>query len=205
MKIYTRSGDQGQTGLFSGERVAKNDARIEAYGDLDELNAFLGALAESLGAGERAQAGPPLGLLEEILGIQTVLLRAGAWLATTPESAAAEALPLLTGEEAAGLEAAIDRMVAQLSELRTFILPGGNRAACWAHLGRTVCRRAERRVVAVSDTRWEGAPEAATGARRGAEQCARILVYLNRLSDYLFVLARFINHRAGVKEQIWEP
>jgi cob(I)alamin adenosyltransferase len=204
MRIYTGGGDRGRTSLFSGERVAKHTARIEAYGDLDELGSVLGALAESL-------ADP--GLAAEIERIQSDLLQAGAWLATTPGSPAQDSLRPLAPEQARVLEAAIDRMDERLEPLGGFLLPGGHRSACWAHVARTVCRRTERRVVALADAqRLEQAaaepgeaPAASRATRQAEGQLALIIVYLNRLSDYLFVLARFCNLLAGVPDKLWTP
>ena len=186
MKIYTGSGDRGKTSLFSGERVSKGDLRIEAYGDVDELNAMLGALA----AAGPAEA-PGLG--EEIQRIQSDLFHIGAWLATTPDSPSAHMLERLSEDAARLLEADIDRMEEGLPALRGFILPGGHGAAAWAHVARTVCRRAERRVVRLADRESH------------AEPLAAVLVYLNRLSDYLFVLSRHINRIAAVEDIFWKP
>ncbi len=188
MKIYTGSGDRGQTSLFSGERVRKDQKRIEAYGALDELNAVLGALTASL----------PLELSqcrEEIQGIQCDLFRAGAWLATTQDSPSLAVLEALDPGRVEALERAIDRMAQRLPALQEFILPGGHVAASWAHIARTVCRRGERRVVALShDPAEYKSPDGLMG----------IITYLNRLSDYLFVLARYCNHAEGVPELMWQ-
>jgi len=174
------SGDRGMTSLLSGERVAKSSVRIEACGDLDELGAVLGALAACLGEG-RAE------LKREIEDIQGELLHIGAWMGTTPDSAAARALPGFTSGPLLSLEGAIARMEKALPPLSNFILPGGHPSAAWAHIARTVCRRAERRVTAVS-------PDAPTAA---------VLPYLNRLSTYLFVAARFCNKENGVPDTAW--
>ena len=186
MKIYTGSGDRGRTSLFSGERVGKEDLRIEAYGDVDELNSILGALTASL---------PPEaeGSGDEIRHIQADLFHVGAWLATTPDAPSAEMLQQLEEASADFLERAIDRMQESLPELDAFILPGGHFASASAHVARTVCRRAERRVVALAEREDFTPPLPA------------ILVYLNRLSDHLFVLARHINHVCGVEDLRWTP
>lgn len=189
MKIYTRTGDRGRTSLFSGERVSKASCRVEAYGDVDELNSVLGALAASL-AGDDAR------LLQAVERIQRDLFCIGGRLATTPDSAAFEDLPELEEAAVKRLEAEIDRMEEALPPLRGFILPGGHPSACWAHVARTVCRRAERHVVAVLEPTEPGSDGAAP---------ARLGIYLNRLSDYLFVLARYCNHRQGVADILWEP
>jgi cob(I)alamin adenosyltransferase len=176
MKIYTRTGDQGETSLFGGSRVAKNDPRIEAYGTVDELSSFLGVA--------RAQ-GVPAGVASVLEQVQRDLFDIGAHLASpgTSQFAGVEA------QRIAGLEAAIDAMEQELTPLRNFILPCGSLAAAQLHVARTVCRRAERCVVALHD---ESAPTASTVA------------YLNRLSDYLFVAARFANRRADVDDVEWK-
>jgi cob(I)alamin adenosyltransferase len=188
MKIYTGSGDRGKTSLFSGERVPKNNERIEAYGDLDELNSVIGALIASL---------PPDcdDLRPELQRIQSQLFPIGAWLATTPGAPDAALLSPLDPEEAVGLERCIDRLDAGLPPLAGFILPGGHIGATWSHIARTVCRRTERRVVQLAG----GVAETAA-----AEQMQRAIVYLNRLSDYFFVLARRINHIQNVEDRLWK-
>jgi cob(I)alamin adenosyltransferase len=188
MKIYTGSGDRGKTSLFSGERVAKHDPRIDAYGDLDELNSVIGALI----AGLPSDGG---GLAPELHGIQSDLFAIGAWLATAPGAPAAAALPPLDPDAATGLERAIDRLDAGLPPLAGFILPGGHPGAAWAHIARTVCRRTERRVVGLA-----GGGADATAA----EQIQRAIIYLNRLSDYFFVLARHINRIQGIEDRLWQ-
>lgn len=189
MKIYTKTGDRGRTGLFSGERVSKADLRVSAYGTVDELNSLLGVLAASA-AGElgRAVAG--------VRRIQSDLFRVGARLATSPGTPAFEDLPAFDTGAVAWMESEIDRMESELSPLRGFILPGGHPAAAWAHLARAVSRRAERRTVAL----LKSAPSA-----EAEETLAPAVVYLNRLSDYLFVLARTLNRLAGREDEPWEP
>jgi cob(I)alamin adenosyltransferase len=187
MKIYTGTGDRGRTSLFSGERVGKDHVRVEAYGDLDELNATLGALRTELPA-----AGDHLG--PELLQIQSDLFHLGAWLATSPDSPARQQLHPLPAERIEQLEQAIDRLQERLPPLSAFILPGGHPAAAWAHVARTVCRRAERRAVALAAAQTDAAQES-----------PELLVYLNRLSDYLFVLARTINLLAGIADTLWQP
>jgi cob(I)alamin adenosyltransferase len=188
MKIYTGSGDRGKTSLFSGERVAKHDERIEAYGDLDELNSAIGVLIAGL---------PPDGdgLRPELHDIQSELFAIGAWLATAPGAPAAAALVPIDPDGAKGLERSIDRLDAGLPPLAGFILPGGHPGAAWAHMARTVCRRTERRVVGLA----AGVTDAAA-----AEQTQRAIVYLNRLSDYFFVLARHLNRIQGVEDRLWK-
>jgi cob(I)alamin adenosyltransferase len=185
MKIYTGAGDKGKTSLFSGERVTKADPRIEAYGDLDELNSILGALSAHLSAEEE--------LATELQQIQCDLFQGGAWLATNPDSAAMGALKEISAEQIAFLEKAIDRFEKELPALKSFILPGGHITAAWAHVARTVCRRCERKVVPLLGKMAKG---------KAAEPYQRLLVYLNRLSDYLFMLARQCNHIHGVSDKL---
>lgn len=176
-KIYTKTGDDGTTGLFGGARMTKDHIRIEAYGTVDELNTCIGLVA--------AESAMP-GLAEDLQGIQSRLFTMGAVLASDPDKDMPT--PDLVEADIAWLEAAIDRMDTALPELRHFILPGGSRAVAAAHLARTVCRRAERRCVTLS--REAAVPEI-------------IIRYLNRLSDYFFVLARWIGHREGTAEIKW--
>jgi cob(I)alamin adenosyltransferase len=174
VKIYTRTGDAGETSLFGGARVRKDDARIEAYGTVDELNSFIGV----------ARASWPSSLDSEFHSIQSDLFDIGAHLASPGTSR-------FTGPEAAriaALEQSIDRMESQLTPLKTFILPGGSLAAAQLHVARTVCRRAERLVVALRDD--DEATKAST-------------TYLNRLSDFLFVAARFANLQESVADVPW--
>jgi cob(I)alamin adenosyltransferase len=181
LKIYTKTGDGGETGLFGGRRVRKDDPRVAAYGDVDELNSALG-LAAALLADEELTAG--------IREVQRDLLALGADLATPPDAspgAAARAVRIAPGR-AASLEEWIDRCEAENVPLTKFILPGGHPGAAALHLCRTVCRRAERAVVSLAATE-EVNPAA--------------VVYLNRLSDLLFVLARRVNRRSGVEEPQW--
>ena len=186
MTIYTGTGDKGKTSLFSGERRSKADVRIDAYGDLDELNSIIGALAAHLSAEEE--------LFAELQQIQADLFQAGAWLATLPESAAVESLQEITAEQVAALEKAIDRYEKQLPDLKAFILPGGHITAAWAHLARTVCRRCERKVVALIGQSMK---------LKVDDPYQHLLVFLNRLSDYLFVVARRCNQIHGITDQPW--
>jgi len=190
MKIYTGTGDKGKTSLFSGERVTKADPRIDAYGDLDELNSILGALAAHLSAEEKEEE-----LTAELQQIQSDLLHAGAWLATHPDSVAVESLKELPGDRISFLEKAIDRLDRNLPMLKGFILPGGHITAAWAHVARTVCRRSERKLVALIKPTLRG---------KAALQYRNLLIFLNRLSDYLFVLARYCNHMHGVADKLWK-
>jgi cob(I)alamin adenosyltransferase len=176
LKIYTRTGDKGQTSLFGGTRVAKNDARIEAYGTVDELSSFIG-LARA------AWASSPCD--EQLNQAQIDLFEIGAHLAS-PETFDFSGVDEARIEE---LEHGIDAMTNQLAPLRAFILPGGSIAAAHLHVARTVCRRAERLVVALHD--------------ETAETLSTI-AYLNRLSDYLFIAARFANAKHGVEDVPWK-
>ncbi len=178
MKIYTRTGDDGTTSLFSGGRVPKHHYRVESYGTLDELNSMLGA----------ARASQPSSRADAYLAqIQEQLFYLGADLAT-PLDAPTSYVVRMTAEPVAWLEEAIDRLSADLTPMRAFILPGGSPAAAQIHLARTICRRAERIVVALAEVEPIG---------------DYVLPYLNRLSDFLFTLARWENHQAGVPEEKW--
>lgn len=189
VKVYTGTGDGGKTSLFSGERVSKSTDRIEAYGDADELNSVIGALVAALGNVD-------LDLTHELLQIQAELFAIGAWLATSADSTAAGALQPLSHVPAARLETSIDRMDSGLNPLKQFILPGGHATAAWAHIARTVCRRVERRLVALKASQ----PDAFRD-----ENYEHALVFLNRLSDYFFVLARYCNKLRNVADMTWEP
>ena len=178
MKIYTRTGDTGETSLFDNTRVSKADARVDAYGEVDELNACLGA---ARAAGLDAEIS---GMLEEI---QKELFAIGARLADPSHRIAARVTKSdIVETQVARLEATIDRLEADLPPLRRFILPGGSSAGSLLHLARTICRRAERRIVGLS-----------------SPVDPIVVVYLNRLSDLLFVMARAANHRSGVPETEW--
>ena len=182
MRIYTGGGDKGETGLFGGGRVSKDDSRVEAYGSVDELNAALG-LSRTANLPQD---------LDTLLGrIQEELFAVGADLATPPDSSVrADRVVRLDAGAARRLEEAIDAGEEELEPLQTFVLPGGTAAGAALHLARTVARRAERRVVSLA---------------RDSEVAVHVLVYLNRLSDLLFVLARVANARAGQPEQPWVP
>jgi cob(I)alamin adenosyltransferase len=177
MKVYTKTGDKGETSLLSGGRVPKDHHRIEAYGTVDELNSVLGLLlCESL----------PEDSERELVAVQNSLFAVGAVLADPmgradhdPKDWAVESI-----------ERWIDSMDSELEQLRSFVLPGGTRSAALAHLGRTVCRRCERRVFTLAAQ--EELPQG-------------LLPYLNRISDALFVLARYLNAKAGVQDTKWHP
>ncbi len=181
MKIYTKTGDRGDTGLFGGGRVPKDHPRVEAYGDVDELNAQLGVV----------RAVEMMPRIDEVLvPIQRDLFSLGALLATPQPEKVTQQLEKarLDGRRIAELERAIDEGEQELEPLTAFILPGGTPKSAALHVARTVCRRAERRVIALS---------------HDVEIPQIVVVYLNRLSDLLFVLARVANRRAGAAEVTW--
>ena len=175
MKIYTRTGDQGKTSLASGQRVSKTCARLESYGTIDELCSHIGLLVTECTCDHDIQF---------LTDIQSQLFIVGAYLATDNEPSHAPTRqrtnhPIVTDEMVTGIEQEIDSINATLPPFRCFILPGGCKAAAVAHVCRTVCRRAERRILAL--------------AEEGAEIDTHVISYVNRLSDYLFVLARKLN------------
>lgn len=178
--IYTKTGDGGDTALFGGGRVGKEDVRVDAYGQVDELNAAIG-VARAEGLGE----------MDALAGrIQDQLFTVGAVLATPSGTKAALALPPIKPEWATEMERAIDAFDQEIPKLQTFILPAGTKAAAALHLARTVCRRCERRVVPLF---------------RSGKVDDKVIVYLNRLSDLLFTMARVANHRAQVADVPWTP
>ena len=183
-KIYTRRGDDGSTGLFGGPRVRKDDLRVGAYGDVDELNSALGAAREEL----RDERQKDVAAIVDRL--QSELFTLGSELATPDPAAAPKEVPRILPEHVERLEREIDRLTNELPPMRNFILPGGSRPGAALHLCRTVCRRAERTAVELA---------------RDAAVSAEALAYLNRLSDLLFVMARAANLRAGGIEIPWKP
>ena len=187
-RVYTRGGDAGETSLVGGQRLRKDDLRIEAYGTIDELNSFIGLARES--AIELTGQAPALTELADILRrVQHELFNAGSTLATLPGDLHPKQ-PRVTAAEARQLEVEIDRMNEHLEPLRSFVLPGGSRLNAELHVCRTVCRRAERICVALA------AREEVNGD---------IVRYLNRLSDALFVWSRWTSLQLGVAENLWEP
>jgi len=187
MKIYTKTGDTGQTSLVGGKRVSKCSPRLEAYGTVDELNSHLGLLYSAMeGIDDESKA--------FLRSIQNRLFNLGAYLATEQTASTGEPpIPAgITADEIHRMEAEIDRLDATLPPLRYFILPGGTAASSQANIARTVCRRAERRVIALAES------TAATPIHPFA------ISYLNRLSDYLFTLGRHINHISGTTEIPWQ-
>lgn len=176
MKIYTRTGDSGTTSLLGNRRVRKDDPRVEAYGSVDELSAFIGLARSSWDDSP---------LSEELHQVQTDLFEMGSQLASVEDNRSFEAV---AEERVTALERSIDRMEESLEPLRYFIFPGGSIPAAHLHLARTVCRRAERQVIAIEE----------------AERHSAAIRYLNRLSDYLFVAARYANHQMGVEDKKWK-
>lgn len=187
MKIYTRTGDKGETSLFTGERIPKNHAYIEALGAVDEVNSFIGCSISSF---------PKENSLKEVqnqlITIQHALFDVGAALATPRSSSNINKLKKtrFDREETDILEKWIDEMEQQLPKLTHFILPGGHPAGAMLHAARSLCRRAERTIIAM---------------HQAGEVSDSVLIYLNRLSDYLFVASRYINHILHIPETRWEP
>jgi len=180
VKIYTRTGDDGTTGLLGKARVPKHDARVEAYGSVDELNALLGVAHAHDGAKLFGELVP---------GFQATLFQLGAELATVDAAMLAK-LSRVSSDDVTALEQEIDRLEVELTPLTQFVLPGGAMLAAALHHARTVCRRAERRVTALA-------------ARESVSP--HVVHWLNRLADLLFVMARVANHRAGVPDRVWTP
>ena len=180
VKIYTRTGDDGTTGLLGKARVPKHDARVEAYGSVDELNALLGVAHAHDGAKVFGELVP---------GFQATLFQLGAELATVDAAMLAK-LSRVSSDDVTALEQEIDRLEVELTPLTQFVLPGGAMLAAALHHARTVCRRAERRVTALA-------------ARESVSP--HVVHWLYRLADLLFVMARVANHRAGVPDRVWTP
>ena len=181
MKIYTKTGDKGQTSLIGGTRVPKHHVRIEAYGTIDELNSYIGLIRDV--AEEKNAANKTL------LEIQDRLFTIGSSLASDPEKSRMK-IPDLKQEDILLLEKEIDLMNEILPELKSFILPGGYIANSYCHIARCVCRRSERLITHLSETEWVD---------------EKIIPYINRLSDYLFVLSRKLSHDNNAKEIPWNP
>lgn len=181
MKIYTKTGDKGETSLFGGKRISKANIRIEAYGTVDELNAYIGLLRDQEVNISRKD------LLKEV---QDILFTMGASLAADPEKPGLKK-PGLTEKDIQHLEKEIDVMEAELPELKAFILPGGHTAVSFCHIARTVCRRTERAVILLN--------------QEDANVEELIIKYLNRLSDYLFVLGRTMAKELKAEEVQWKP
>jgi len=180
MKIYTKTGDQGTTALFGGKRVSKDDLRIDTYGTIDELNSWIGLVRDQ-------EVNQPRHTV--LVEIQDRLFTIGSILATEPGNTKVK-IPALSESDTQQLEKEIDTMEAGLPPLRFFILPGGHQAVSFCHLARTVCRRAERLAISLHHT--EGVP-------------SEVIKYLNRLSDYLFVLSRQMTQDLNAPETPWKP
>lgn len=179
MKIYTKTGDAGETGLYGGERVPKDALRVSAYGTVDEANAAIGVARSSVNDKT---------IIETLAALQNALFDVGADLATPSDSKYRSKLTPIDEHDAAHLEGLIDRYEEELEPLQNFILPGGHEAAATLHLARTIVRRAEREV---------------TRLAKEEEVNAHVAIYLNRLSDLLFVMARIMNMKGGVSETRW--
>jgi len=205
VSIYTKTGDAGQTGLLSGKRVAKDDARVAVSGDLDELNAALGLA--------RAQ-GLESSIAASVMRIQRELFTLGAQLSAAEKAAhstgsgqAHPTIPQLGADWTSVLEREIDAADAELTELHGFILPGGSPGGAALHLARSICRRAERSLVTLAraeavDPAFREGDQPVAPTRDAVEPA--LLVYINRLSDWLFTMARLANHHAGTHEPLWQ-
>ena len=180
MKVYTKTGDQGQTSLFGGKRVKKSHLRIEAYGTIDELNSWVGLIRDQE---------IPTTAAAELIEIQDRLFTVGSLLATE-DGKMVDKLPKLQEGDLTFLEEAMDRMDEQLPAMTSFVLPGGHTTVSYCHIARCVCRRSERLVVALQEEEVIS---------------AQITQYLNRLSDYLFVLSRFLTKELNADETPWKP
>lgn len=183
MKIYTKSGDNGTTSLIGGERVKKYDLRVEAYGSVDELTAFIALLSDVLNEDERTEY-----LTEELAAIESQLMSVAALLAVGHGGEGK--IAAIAEQRIIMLEEAIDRMQAELPAITKFTIPGGHRALSLCHVCRTVCRRAERAALRVAEV---------------AEVDTSATIYLNRLSDYLYTLGRMVTEHLKVEEKLWIP
>lgn len=184
MKIYTKKGDGGKTRLVGGCLVSKSDLRIESYGSVDELNSMIGVAIEEL---KKSEVGALIEMVQHLLQIQNELFSIGSLLACE-DLELLKKLPQIPQNAVLRIENSIDQMNAELSELREFILPGGSPDSAWLHVCRTICRRAERNTVKL----FEKHPEVESA-----------LIYLNRLSDFFFVAARFANFNLQIQDQTW--
>lgn len=178
--LYTRTGDQGSTSLVGGQRIKKHDIRLEAYGSVDEFSATLGIL--------HARQDIPEEIKRQLLQIQNMMFNFGAYLATMPEPGTEPQVSGLSDNDTKSLETWIDDLDEKTPKIRAFVLPGGSESASFAHLARTVCRRAERNILRLAEQSYVS---------------PALIAYFNRLSDYLFILARYLNHTAGIPEITW--
>jgi cob(I)alamin adenosyltransferase len=180
MKIYTKTGDQGTTALFGGKRVSKADLRIDTYGTVDELNSWIGLLRDQeINSGRK----------DFLANIQDRLFTVGSILATEPGNTKVK-IPHLVGDDITALEKSIDQMESELPPMKSFILPGGHQSVSFCHVSRTVCRRAERLVIALNNQETVD---------------TLVIQYLNRLSDYLFVLSRKMALELNIEDTPWKP
>jgi cob(I)alamin adenosyltransferase len=180
MKVYTKKGDKGKTGLIGGTRVLKSSLRIDSYGTVDELNSYIGLLRDNVLCED---------FKKEMIFIQDRLFTLGSWLASDPEKSKMT-LPEIREEDVTRLEKSIDMMEVELEPMKFFVLPGGHQTVSFCHISRCVCRRAERLVVALDEE---------------TEQNPVIIAFLNRLSDYLFVYSRYLTLKLGAEEIPWIP
>lgn len=178
--LYTRTGDSGTTSLVGGIRIAKDSTRLEAYGTLDEFSSFLGCVLSDPDC--------PSEVKGQLLGVQNILFNLGSYLATEVKEGEQPPVWGLEPEDTAELEGWIDALDEQTPRVKAFVLPGGCMLAAKAHVARTVCRRAERRIVSLANSEYVD---------------PALISYVNRLSDYLFILARYFNFMQGVEEIIW--
>lgn len=179
-QLYTRTGDTGMTSLVGGERVRKNSARLEAYGTVDELSSCLGAISSDKGCDAEVRG--------QILDVQNELFNVGSYLATKPAESEEPRCASLDAAKLQELEGWIDALDEQTPKIRAFVLPGGCELASKAHIARTVCRRAERRILDLAETEYVD---------------PAVVTYVNRLSDYLFITARYFNFLQGEEEIVW--
>lgn len=185
--VYTRAGDKGQTGLVSGSRVSKGATRIDCYGEIDELNSFLGMVISLMDKKATYQY-----IRTYLIDIQKRLFDLGSNMACESEKIEQYKLPQIKDEYIKEMESKIDSMDKELPPLKNFILPGGTYAASYLHICRTICRRAERHMVRFHDETGESLP-------------ANALEFINRLSDYFFVLARYVNYLERKYDTVWKP
>lgn len=179
--LYTRTGDNGTTSLVGGERVRKDSLRLEAYGTLDEFSATLGCILSDPGCPEEIRG--------QLLEVQNMLFNLGCYLATSVKDGETPAVAGLGEEDTARLEGWIDALDEQTPKIRAFVLPGGCMLSARTHVARTVCRRSERRIISLAEAEYVS---------------PALLEYINRLSDYLFILARYFNFLQGVEEIVWK-